>query len=350
MFEPKFVINNRILTNIAKIEAAKEIITDAPLVPAWEEKFRQEAILRTVHHGTHIEGNPLDQKEVADILQGKDVEGRQRDIQEILNYREVLKFIDKYPDSSLIEEATILKIHKITVNTILPGAESGHYRLVQVAVRNSVTGEISYMAPGAKEVPNLMHEFLFWLGHTPNEEVHPVLKAGIATYVVNAIHPFVDGNGRTARALATLILFKEGYETKKFFSLEEYYDRDAKRYYDNLQKVSKSHQQPLYRDITPWLEYFTEGLMVEFQRIKEKVKRLSVDIKLKGKVGQIALNERQIKLVEFMETNVQIKNIDWRHLLPMVSDDTILRDLKDLMKKRLVKKKGSTKAAVYVLR
>ena len=92
MFNPKFRITNRILLNIGKIEAAREVIENAPLVPSYEKKFREEAIIRTVHHGTHIEGNSLDQKEVADVLEGKKVSARDRDIQEVLNYREVLNF------------------------------------------------------------------------------------------------------------------------------------------------------------------------------------------------------------------------------------------------------------------
>ncbi|HLD11312.1 MAG TPA: hypothetical protein VJB91_00180 [Patescibacteria group bacterium] len=85
--------------------------------------------------------------------------------------------------------------------------------------------------------------------------------------------------------------------------------------------------------------------------MKERVQRLSVDLKLKEKWGgQIALSERQIKLLEFVQRNGSITNKDWKDLLPMVSDDTVLRDLKDLMKKKIIKKKGTTKKAEYVLR
>lgn len=351
MFTPKFTITNKILQNISGIEAAKEVITNAPLVPAWEAKFREEALVRMVHHNTHIEGNSLDQKEVAKVLQGTAVVGRSRDVQEVLNYRDVLKYIDsEYKKDEPITEEVVLKIHKLTVNKVLENTEAGVYRQVQVAVRNNVTREISFMPPEYKAVPNLMYDFIFWLNHTTEEELSPILKAGITHYVINAIHPFVDGNGRTGRALATLILFRSGYDIKKFFSLEEYYDSDAARYYEHLQKVSNQSADLLQRDITPWLEYFTEGILIELKKIKEKVQRLSVDLKLKGKIGQVSLNERQIKMVEYMEEFGAISNKDWRSLLPMVSDDTVLRDLKDLIKKKLIKKRGSTKASAYILK
>ncbi|MCL5411771.1 MAG: Fic family protein [Patescibacteria group bacterium] len=349
MFTPKFTITNKILNNIAKIEAAREVVINAPLVPAWEAKFRQEALIRTVHHGNHVEGNPLNLAEVKDVLEGKKITARNRDIQEIINYRDVLKFIDGFNKRDPIDERTILYIHKLTTSKTISVDQCGHYRLTQVALKNQATGEITFMPPSAREVPRLMHDFIFWLNHATNDELSAILKAAIANYALNAIHPFIEGNGRTSRAIATLILYKEGYDIKRFFSLEEYYDRDATRYYDHLQRVSNQHQELAQRDLTPWLEYFSEGLAVELQRIKEKVQRLSVDLKLKGKVGQVALNERQIQLVEYMETNGKISNPDFRILFPMVSDDTMLRDLKDLIDKGIVRKKGKTKNAYYEL-
>src|SRR3989339_782211 len=94
MFVPKYTINGSILKNIGRSEAAREVIIHAPLVPAWEAKFRKEATERTIHHGTHLEGNQLSSEEVRDVLEGQEVVARDRDIQEIINYRNVLKFID----------------------------------------------------------------------------------------------------------------------------------------------------------------------------------------------------------------------------------------------------------------
>jgi Fic family protein len=350
MYSPKYKVSNLILKYIGKIEASKELIENAPLVPAYEAKFRQEAIIRTVHHGTHIEGNGLDTGEVAAVLDGAEITARDRDIQEVLNYRNVLNYIDKKGKRE-IGEKDLLAIHKLTVEKVLSEATSGSYRLNQVVVKNSKTGEISFKPPEAGKVKNLVGEFMDWLNSKDVEEVHPVLKAGITHYVLAFIHPFVDGNGRTSRAFATLVLFREGYDIKKFFSMEEYFDRDAKRYYETLQSVSNQEVDTLAdRDLTGWLEYFCEGLAQELERVKQRVQKLSLDSRLKGRTGQITLSERQVKLVEYIETNGSVNNRQWRTILRDFSDDTILRDLKDLQKKKLVKKKGSTKGAVYVLK
>lgn len=372
MYIPKFSINNSILKNIGRIEASKEIIENAPLVPAYEAKFRQEAIIRTVHHGTHIEGNPLDTGEVAAVLEGQVIDARDRDIQEVLNYRKVLNYIDKRKPSRhpgrqtrfgehlqtgfgkggrAITEEDLLAIHRLTVDKVLAADQSGKYRKTQVVVKNTKTREVSFRPPSAEQVPKLAKDFFSWLISDTVSEIHPVLVAGITHYVLAYIHPFVDGNGRAARALATMVLFARGYDIKKFFSLEEYFDRNAKRYYETLQTVSNQKVDSLSsRDLTAWLEYFCEGLAEELARVKEKVQKLSLDLKLKGRTGQIALSERQMKLVEYMEAYGSVSNRQWRSLLRDYSDDTILRDLKDLQKKGLIKKKGSTKGAVYILK
>jgi hypothetical protein len=82
MLEPSYKITNKILTAISKIEAAEEVIRHAPLLPLWEKQFKEDAVVRAVHHGTHIEGNMLDKDEAKDVLLGKDVLARPRDIQE----------------------------------------------------------------------------------------------------------------------------------------------------------------------------------------------------------------------------------------------------------------------------
>lgn len=332
------------LNNIGKIEAAKEIIQNAPLVPSWEAKIREEAIVRTVFHGTHIEGNALNFREAKAVLEGKDVTARKRDVQEVLNYRRVLKYIDSLVDKDKkVTEEVILHIHKLTTDKVLDEGESGEYRRVNVVVSKSASGAVVFRPPLPNVVPAQVEQFITWLNSPIGKVENPILKAGITHYELVRIHPFVDGNGRTARAVTTLVLFLEGYDIKKFFSLEEYYDQNAKDYYAALESAEAG-------DLTRWLEYFTEGLAIELTRIKERVLRLSVDLKLKGKVGQISLNERQLKLVEYMEDYGRVRNVEWRGLLPMVSDDTILRDLKDLMKKGLIVKKGSTKSAEYSLK
>ncbi len=366
MYIPRYTINTQILKDVGLIEAAKEVIENAPLVPAWEAKFRDDAKLRAAHYGTALEGNDLTEGEarlimdrgIVNVSQAEDagVVARARDVQEVINYRNVLEFIEKVPGDFSTTGVTYTKellceIHRLAVDRIVGPTDAGQFRTSQVVLRNSVTGEIAFRPPLAVDVPFLIDEFFSWLNSDYGKKEHPVLRAGITHYVLAAVHPFVEGNGRTARAMATLVLFTEGYDIKRFFALEDYFDKHADEYYGALMEVSNLSPRLEDRDLSPWLTVFTRALALELSRIKELVRELSVDIKLKQRMGkQVALSERQMKIVEYLNANGEIGMAEARSVLVMVSEDTILRDLKYLLGKGVITKRGSTKAAKYVLK
>lgn len=349
MFLPRFSITNNILKNIGIIEACREVITHAPLLPYYEKEFRKDALVRSVHYGTHIEGNELNLDQAEKVLEGQEVLARDRDIQEVINYRRVIELIDQLsiPNSQFsIDEQLIKRLHKMTVERILQSEKSGEFRQTQVVVKNSQTGEVSFRPPEANLVEPQIKELLQFINNHQNQDIHPVLKAGIVHYEFVRIHPFVDGNGRVARALSTLILFLEGYDIRKFFSLEEYFDSDALDYYDALKSVSKNDG-----DLTVWLEYFTKGLSIELTKIKEKIENISIDAHLKQKLGgkPLMLTDRQIRIIEYIQKIGYLQNKAFESLFPMVSEDTILNELKGLLVSGIIKKTGVTKSARYVM-
>ena len=174
MYSPQFTITNKLLKTIGIIEAAKEVIENSPLVPAWEAKFREDALVRTVHHGTHIEGNELNLTEAEKVLAGAKIVGRERDIQEVLNYRNVLKFIEGF-DKPEISEDVLKHLHELTTHRILPEETIGIYRKTQVVVKNAATGEVTFRPPPSVEVPFLIAAFLQWL-NTTSADVPAVLS------------------------------------------------------------------------------------------------------------------------------------------------------------------------------
>lgn len=372
MYSPKYTISNQILKNIATTEACREVIENAPLVPAYERRFQEEALFRTVHHGTHIEGNDLSLEQAEQVLRGSGGEtdagltmkrtgvyARERDVQEVINYRQVMDYLDAQfgqfkqvlgENPSFYKEAQIKQIHKFVVTRLVPEENQGAYRKTQVVLRDSRTGEVTFRPPPAVEVPYLMEDFVSWLNSPNGQEVHPVIRAGIAHYAIAAIHPFVEGNGRTSRAFATLVLFLEGFDIRRLFSLEEYFDRDAEGYYRTL--IATSNQAPdlTERDLTVWLEYFTHGLALEIARVRAQVRKLSVDSRIKIRRGeQIMLSERQIKIVEYLSENGVGGMGQLKELFPDFSEDTVLRDLQTMVKKGIIKKKGRTKGVYYEL-
>lgn len=342
MYNPTFTITNKILRNIGAIEAAKEVIENAPLLPYWEKKFQDDAILRTTHYGTHIEGNELSLKQVQMVLDGEKIVARDRDVQEVINYRKVIDFIGNKKDSKISEEL-LKELHKFVTEKILDYGTIGEYRQKEVVIRNSITGEISFRPPKAIEVPWQIESFLQFL--SSENDLHPVLKAGIVHYEFVRIHPFLDGNGRVGRALSMLVLFKEDYDIRQFFSLEEHFDRDPQDYYQALQSVEKQNG-----DLTVWLEYFTQCLGQELSRIKEQIESISIDSKLKKKLGgPVMLTDRQLKIIEYIQKTGYFENRAFESLFPMVSEDTVLREIQDLVDKGILKKHGVTKGVKYII-
>ncbi len=351
MFAPKYVISNKILKNIGGLEASKEVIENAPLVPSFEKQFQSDAIVRTIHHGTHVEGNDLTLYQTKKVLEGAEVYARARDIQEVINYRNVMGLLDDFAVKRGGYEPNMLKdIHRLTVERTVMPEKIGVFRTTEVVIKEEGTGKIIFNPPPHVEVPYLVDDFFAWLNDPEALEIHPVIRAGIAHYILVAIHPFVEGNGRTVRAFATLILMREGYNIKRFFSLEEHFDGDPGSYYDAFWEVDKQSPNIGSRDVTAWLEYFTGVVAIELTKIKDKVRKLSVDTKLKIKFGeQVALSERQMRLIENISDQGGAGMSELKKTLPMVSEDTVLRELTDLIKKGILKKEGSTKATRYVI-
>ena len=349
MYTPKYSITNKILKHVGIIEACREIVDHAPLLPYYEKEFQKDALVRTVHHGTHIEGNELNLTQAEQAMFGNEVMARERDVQEVINYRRVMEYVEEMRNEKgemRTDEEFIRNLHRMIVEKILAPERSGVYRATQVVVKNSMTGEVTFTPPVALAVPYQVKELVDFVNNSGAEEIHPVLKGGMVHYELVRIHPFVDGNGRVARVLSTFILFQSGYDIRRFFSLEEYFDNDASRYYSSLQSVEKNNG-----DLTAWLEYFTEGLAIELTKIKEKVEKISVDGKLRERLGgkPVMLSGRQLKIVEYIQKTGYLANNGFKMLFPFVSEDTVLNELKSLIKHGIVKKQGSTKAAKYVM-
>jgi Fic family protein len=226
-------------------------------------------------------------------------------------------------------------------------SDSGVFRNRQVFVGRRIfdgTGfkeEVEYMPPKNEEVPGLVDEFLGWLNLDKTWEINPVLLAGIAHYEIARIHPFIDGNGRTARLLATLILYLSGFDHRRIFALDDYYDRDRKSYYVALKTAQTNNG-----DITQWLEYFTTGILSSVEEARDAV--LKVSSKRKNGQAQIALTSRQMQMVEFINAHGKVTNKDLQGLFN-ISAQAVHKELVKLVELKVIKPVGEGRALHYIL-
>ncbi len=264
---------------------------------------------------------------------------------EVLNYLRVLENIEKYNENGKITEKIILKLHKDVTKDVLEAPEHvGKYRELQVYVGNRITGKVIFMPPPPGEVAELMNEFVEWVNSTDSHNLDPVIVAGLSHYEFVRIHPFVDGNGRTARALATLILNLRDFDIKKFFALDDYYDSDRTAYYNALKSVD---QKTL--DLTQWLEYFTDGVLLSISKIKEKVLQLSIEKHKKAAVGHIALAEKQSKIVGHIISKGRITSAEIQNMFK-ISRQAAHKEIAKLVELNLIEQKGAGKAIYYIIK
>lgn len=344
MFRPTCTITPAILDNLVRTAEAKALIDNAHLIPKWEVALRREALIRNAHASTAIEGNPLSLQQVSELAKGREIMATRKAKAEVLNYLKTLENLPKLSETGKISEKVILKIHGLLTKDVLDNPEeSGVYRKRQVVIGNRITGQVVFRPPNAREVPELMKRFVVWLNGKEASSANPVLVAGISHYEFLRIHPFVDGNGRTARSLASLILYLRGFDTKRFFALDDYYDSDRQSYYRALKSVV-----PETLDLTQWLEYFTYGVSVQIAKVKERVVSLSRDAKRKQEKGQIALTERQMRVVEMIHTEGRITNRIVREMFNL-SDEGALKEIRKLERLGVIKSEGKGRSVIYVL-
>jgi len=200
---------------------------------------------------------------------------------------------------------------------------------------------VEYMPPKTEEVPQLVQEFIDWLNLDKTWGMNSVLLAGIVHYEIARIHPFIDGNGRTARLFAMVILYLSDFDHRRIFALDDYYDRDRQAYYAALKTA-----QITDGDITRWLEYFTNGILYSVTEAKDAV--LKVGSKRKSGQAQIALTSKQMKIVEFINVNGKVTNRDLQSLFK-ISAQAVHKELVKLVELKVVKSIGEGRALRYVL-
>lgn len=279
-WSPRFTLTSAIARGLMQIEAARVLVDHTPLSPAAESELRAHARVRAVHYSTFIEGNRLTMSQAkAVMIDAKlQIAGRERDVSEVRNYWNALLRVEEWAEKKKpLTEELIQRLHALV--EVGPRARPTPYREGQNAIKNSATGSLIYLPPEAKDVPALMASLVAWAAEAEGSGLPIPLIAGLVHYQFVTIHPYYDGNGRTARLLATFILHKGGYGLNGFFSLEEHHARDLPGYYQAL--TTHPHHNYYFgrgeADLTPWLEYFISTLAAVFEAVRLTAQKCAVE-------------------------------------------------------------------------
>jgi len=336
---------------LMSIAESRVVIDRAKLLPKNEVRLRRQAIIRMTQSSTEIEGNRLSLQQVEALYANKQIDAPERDIYEVKNYLKALKYIETVVQAGRpITEKIFLKIHGLVTHKTLPKEQAGQYRQGPVYIvrrRFGMPNEVMYTGPSAQEVSSLCQDFFAWLAGSESQGLNPVLVAGIAHQEIAAIHPFADGNGRTARAMAALILYARSYDFRRLFALEDFYNKDRPSYYRAINIGESYHRRRV--DFTPWLEYFVRGFKEEIDSVKSQILTLSLRKTSAADGSKIFLEKEQLVLLDYIGQMGKITVTDVIDILscPRRTAQSKLFKLKSL---GIIRQNGKGPATAYILR
>ncbi|QEX18083.1 cell division protein Fic [Hypericibacter terrae] len=320
--------------------------------------LRSEATLQTmteeVMKSSEIEGEILDRDQVRSSIArrlGMDIGGlvpADRDVEGVVEM--MLDATQKYSEE--LTDERLFGWHA----ALFPTGRSGMHRITVGAWRDDKSGpmqvisgpvgreHVHYEAPRAARVAGDMQAFLKWF--KDEQSIDPVLKAGIAHLWFVTIHPFDDGNGRIARAIADLQLARSEQSPQRFYSMSAQIRQERKAYYDILERTQKGEL-----DITEWLMWFLACLSRAFDGAEGILAGVLKKARFWDKHAGDPLNERQRDMLNWLLNGFEGKltSSKWAKI-EKCSPDTALRDITDLLERGiLVKDEGGGRSTSYSL-
>lgn len=270
MFNPTYAVSPTLLDSIKRITLLIHELNQqhVPDVVLMEQQTEARSV--STYASTSIEGNPLPLTEVKRLLKANPTQLR-RSEREVVNYNRALVGLDGTRESPL-NAALLLRIQAEVMQDLLPAHQTGHFRQEPVVIHDPRTGDILFLPPDHGDVPRLIDELISFLSDNQGL-LDPLLLAGLFHKQFVLIHPFADGNGRTARLATNHLLDGLGLRLAGLFSFENYYNQDVSRYFQQVGAFGNYYELADSLDFTPWLEYFTAGVLDELQRVVQNLLR-----------------------------------------------------------------------------
>ncbi len=324
------------------MEQSRWLFDHLLLMPKHEAWFRREIAIKRAAATTRIEGAELDEEAVASLEKGVPKAGLSEDELANVGALRAYEFIDYLSDipDQPIDELVVREINRNVLYGASEVVTAGVYRNGQ----NTVGGK--FTPPDQGDVADLMRSFGAWLRDS-DTTIHPVIRAGLAHLHFVAIHPFWDGNGRTARGLATLILQRSEFNFKRLLSVESVLLSVRDGYFTAIERTLGDKYSDDY-DATAFVELFVRAVGSEVLSLQDRMtdwhRRLE---ELQAMVASRNMRQRQVDgLLQAMQTGSITRGEYLR--MTKVSPVTASRDLAELVKEGFLKPNGETRNRVYL--
>ena len=295
----KVTLNNEILKYITEIDKNRYKLSAVKLTRTVVNKLRKNSKKKSSYASTKIEGNPLSQKQVDEVIENDERKHYLKPEQEVRNYFLALNYLEeKAKKKEKFSKKLILDVQKF----VEKGASKEKIGLrgqmppgILFAVYDSQSGNPDYIPPEYVDIPELLEELVNYVNTTDD---HPLIVAAVVHYQLVTIHPFEDGNGRTARLLSGYILDINGYGFNGVGSLEEYFAYDVEEYYDSIQMglpalYYSGRDNPPHPEI--WTNYFLRMVLLYSSKVCELSESESGE-ELDGSLSYLKSKEKELLL------------------------------------------------------
>lgn len=301
-----------------------------------EVKLLRRAKVRAITYSNQIEGNGLGESEVTAVLQGKRVAGSKKDVQEVRNYHEALDYVENLVDEPRgLKLSDMCDLQRLITHGLIEARQCGRVRTIPVSIVNAATGEKIDECPQPHELKDLLDDLWRWLEDT--REINPFTRAFAFHFIAVSIHPFADGNGRTVRLMQHLLLLLGSQRIARFVPSETAIMRSRDRYYSAIRQSRALGQ------LHPILEFLAECFAESAEEVVQEGRSLLRESA--GKTPEV----RHQKILALAKKHEEFSIQDLIEWMTGVPRRTLERDVAALVKKRVLKATGESKARAYSL-
>ena len=333
---------------LADLDQRRWLFDNLPIDPTHAEWMRRRAWVRTIHGTARIEGNTASDVEVEALLAGEGTtKVSDREAREIIGTRDALTLVDELaPSSVVLDEAVIRELHRRVLRNQSPLLTPGEYRRGENRVVDA-DGNPIFTTPPSGDVPELMRELAAWLATATKRHAPPVVAA-LAHLEFVAVHPFNDGNGRTARAIARLILVRHGLALGGLVSLDAQLDLDRSAYFSAIREAIGQDYVPGY-DATPFARYFVSSITRSADHVVARLRGLGdVMVEIRRAIADGSLPPAMIDGLAYAWVNRHLRAGDYIHLTGRSPQNTT-RDLAAAVRGGWLRATGEKRGRYYVL-
>lgn len=340
MFKPRYIINTRILDNVKRIGILINELNNKRFPNIIFAELERSAREISAFSSTSIEGNPLPLTDVKRILRQAPAHVRDTE-KEVLNYNKALEYLQKLSDQGRIVMTSrlLLEIHALVTEGLIEKHRWGAFRAEPVFVNDSWTRKVVFLPPDHADVLELITDLVSFVVENKGS-IDPLILAGIFHRQFVIIHPFIDGNGRTARLATKVLLADMGLDTFNLFSFENYYNKNVGKYFSSVGLSGNYYELLDSIDFTEWLEYFTDGIIDELLRVKKELEKTSTNptIGMRPEYNMILKHIAELGSITDRQYSALTKR----------AKSTRALDWKNMIALGLITRKGKGKNSYYV--